>query len=122
VLIVVDLVVTHDPPQMALIPAEGAVQQLAAASADPASGRLAFMRGVRTLQSTVRIPASARIAPDAAVKFEPRSRIMNLIPICLVAKVHDQITCLLAVHAPVGCRVTPRMRIHLVTCSMTARI
>jgi len=39
---------------------------------------IAFMRGVRTLQSTVRIPAPARTASNAAVKFEPRSRIMNL--------------------------------------------
>ena len=37
-----------------------------------------FMRGVRTLQSTVQIPASARTASNAAVKFDPRSRIMNL--------------------------------------------
>ena len=36
------------------------------------------MRGARTLQSTVRIPASARTASNAAVKLEPRSRIMNL--------------------------------------------
>ena len=39
---------------------------------------MAFMRGVRTLHSTVRMPASARTASNAAVKFEPRSRIMNL--------------------------------------------
>ena len=30
------------------------------------------------MQSTVRTPASARTASNAAVKFEPRSRIMNL--------------------------------------------
>src|SRR4029077_13973418 len=40
---------------------------------------IAFMRGVRTLQSTVRILASARTASNAAVYVEPRSRIMNLI-------------------------------------------
>src|ERR1039458_9229693 len=39
---------------------------------------IAFMRGVRTLPSTVRILASARIASKVSVKLEPRSRIMNL--------------------------------------------
>jgi hypothetical protein len=77
-LIVVDLVLVQDPPQMGLIPYKGAVQELAAASPDPALGNRAFMRGVRTLQSTVRIPASARTASNALVKFEPRSRITNL--------------------------------------------
>jgi hypothetical protein len=36
VLIVVDLVLVQDPPQMGLAPDECAVQELAAASADPA--------------------------------------------------------------------------------------
>ena len=36
VLIVVGLVLAQDPPQMGLVPDEGAVQELAAASADPA--------------------------------------------------------------------------------------
>jgi hypothetical protein len=36
VLIVVDLVRVQDPPQMGLVPDEGAVQEFAAASADPA--------------------------------------------------------------------------------------
>ena len=62
---------------MGLVPDECAVQELAAASPIQRSA-VAFMRGVRTLQSTVRIAASARAASNAAVKFEPRSRIMNL--------------------------------------------
>ena len=53
------------------------------------------MRGVRTLQSTVRIPASARTASNAAVKFEPRSRIMNLIRSACLAEVHQQVAGLL---------------------------
>ena len=36
------------------------------------------MRGIRALHSTVRIPASTRIASDPAVKSGPRSRIMNV--------------------------------------------
>jgi hypothetical protein len=66
VLIVVSLVLAQDPPQMALIPDEGAVQELAAASPIQRSA-IAFMRGVRTLHSTVRIPASAKTASNAAV-------------------------------------------------------
>jgi hypothetical protein len=38
VLIVVGLVLAQDPPQMALIPDEGAVQEFAPASPDPAFG------------------------------------------------------------------------------------
>ena len=38
VLIVVDLVRAQDPPEMGLVPDEGPVQELAAASADPAFG------------------------------------------------------------------------------------
>ena len=38
VLIVVGLVLAQDPPQMVLIPDQGAVQKLVAASADPAFG------------------------------------------------------------------------------------
>jgi hypothetical protein len=50
---------------------------------------------VRTLQSTVRIPTPARTASKAAVEFEPRSRIMNLIWCALLAEVHDQVAGLL---------------------------
>jgi hypothetical protein len=35
VLVVVSLVLAQDPPQMVLVPDQGAVQELAAASSDP---------------------------------------------------------------------------------------
>jgi len=38
VLIVVGLVLAEEPPQMGLVPDEGPVEELAAASADPAPG------------------------------------------------------------------------------------
>jgi hypothetical protein len=38
VLIVVDLVRAQDPPQMGLVPDQGAIQEFAPASADPAFG------------------------------------------------------------------------------------
>jgi hypothetical protein len=78
------------------------------------------MRGVRTLQSTVRIPASARTAPKAAVKFEPRSRIMNLIRSACPPTSISKLRACWTVHSPVGCRVTPRMRMRRVACSITA--
>jgi hypothetical protein len=55
VLIVVGLVLTQDLPQMVLAPDEDAGQELAAAARDPAFSNRG-MRGVRTLQGTVRIP------------------------------------------------------------------
>jgi hypothetical protein len=94
VLVVVRLVLAQDPPQMGLVPDEGAVEKSAAASPIQRSA-IAFLRGVRTLQSTVRIPVPARMASNAAVKFEPRSRDHELEPMCLVAEVHDQVACLL---------------------------
>jgi hypothetical protein len=92
VLIVVGLVPAQDPPQMVLVPHEGAVQELAAASPDPAFGDRVHA-GRPHVQSTVRIPASARTASNAAVKFDP---------LCLVAEVHDQIASLLAGPFPSG--------------------
>jgi hypothetical protein len=95
VLIVVDLVRAQDPPQMGLVPDDRAVQELGTASADPAFSAIAFTGGVRTLQSTVRIPASARTASNAAVKFEPAVADHELDPMCLLAEVHQQVSGLL---------------------------
>src|ERR1019366_4534088 len=54
VLVVVDLVLARDPPQMSLVPDEGSVRQLAAAS--PIQGSvIAFIRG----------PDVAEHGPDA---------------------------------------------------------
>jgi hypothetical protein len=64
VLTVVGLVLAQDSPQIGLVPGEGAVQELAAASPIQRSA-IAFMRGVATLQIRVRIPASARTASNA---------------------------------------------------------
>jgi hypothetical protein len=82
---------------------------------------IAFMRGVRTLQSTVRIPAPARTASNALVKFEPRSRIMNLTRSAWPLRSMIKLRACWAVRAPVGCGVTPRMRMRRVACSITAR-
>ena len=67
--IVAGLVLAQDPPQMILVPDEGTVQELTAASPVQRSA-IAFIRAVRTLQRTVRMPASARTASKAAVTFD----------------------------------------------------
>ena len=119
-LIAVDLVRVQGPPQMGLVPDKGAVQELAAASLIQRSA-IAFMRGVRTLQSTVRIPASARTALNAAVKFEPRSRVMNLTRCACSPRSMIRLRACWAVESPVGCSVTPRILMRLLACSITAR-
>ena len=59
------------------------------------------MRGVRTLQSTVRMPAPTRTASDAPVKFEPRSRIMNLTRCVCSPKSMSRLRACWPVHAPI---------------------
>jgi hypothetical protein len=61
VLIVVGLVVTQDPPQMGLIPDEGARSRSLRRQPPIHCSAIAFMRGVAALQSTVRIPACPRV-------------------------------------------------------------
>ncbi len=82
---------------------------------------IAFMRGVRMLHSRVRMPALARTASNAAVKFGPRSRIMNLTRSACSPRSMRRLRACWAVHCPVGCRVTPRTRTRRVPCSITAR-
>jgi hypothetical protein len=63
---------------------------------------IAFIRGVRTLQRTVRIPASARTAPNAAVKSRATVADHELHPLCLIAEVRDQVAGLLRGPVPGG--------------------
>jgi hypothetical protein len=62
------------------------------------------------LQSTVRMPASARRASNTAVKFDPRSRIMNLTRCVCSPRSMRRLRACWVVHSPVGYRVTPSMR------------
>jgi hypothetical protein len=57
------------------------------------------MRGVWTLQSTVRIPASARTASNAAVKLSHVAD-HELDPVRLLAEVHDQVAGMLGTPFP----------------------
>jgi len=93
-LIVMGLVLAQDPPQMVLIPDEGAVKKLAAASADPA-----FDDRVHSGRADV-----AEHGPDPGIGEDriERSRVVRaavadheLDPVCLLAEVHDQVPGLL---------------------------
>src|ERR1039457_4003591 len=77
VLVVMGFIIAQDLPQMGLVPDEGAVQEFAAASPDPASGDRVHP-GRPDVAGHGPDAAPARTAPDAAVKSGPRSRMMNL--------------------------------------------
>jgi hypothetical protein len=82
VLIVVGLVPAQDPPQAGCVPYEGAVEEFAAASADPPFGdRVVFMRGVWMLQSMVRILVSARTSDIRGAQPEHQNDTQDHYPV-----------------------------------------
>jgi len=94
VLIVMSLVFVQDLPQMSLVPDQGAVQELTAASADPAFGDRVHARR----------PDVAEDGPDPGVgedRVERRGEVgaavadHELDAVRLVAEVHDQVAGLL---------------------------
>src|SRR5438552_787731 len=99
-------VVAQDLPQVGLVPDEGAVQELAAASADPAFGdRVHAGR-----------PYVAQHGPDASVGEdrverggEVRSAVADheLDPMCLFAEVHEEVAGLLGCPVPGGMQGDP---------------
>src|ERR1700733_1245856 len=105
---------------MVLVPDEGAVQKLASASPDPAFGdRVHAGR-----------PHIAQHGPDPGVGEdrverggEVRAAVADheLDSVRLLAEVHEEVACLLGGPLPGGCKVTPRMRMRRVACSITAR-
>ena len=119
-LIVVGLVLAQDPLQVGLAPYEGAARS---SRRHPPIQRsaMAFIRGVWMLRSTLRIPASARMASNAVVKLDPLSRIMNLTRSVWSPMSMIRLWACWVVHSPIGCKVTPRMRMRLVVCSIAAR-
>jgi hypothetical protein len=92
-LVVVGHVLAQDPPQMGLVPDEGVIQELAAASPIQRSA-IAFIRG----------PHVAEHGPDPGADEDGVERggevgtaiaDHELDLMCLVAEVHDQVACLL---------------------------
>jgi hypothetical protein len=90
----IGLVLAQDPPQMVLIPGEGAVEKLAPAPPDPAFGYRVHARR----------PDVAEHGPDPRIREDrvERSRIVRsaiadheLDPVRLLAEIHDQVPGLL---------------------------
>ena len=116
----VGLVLAQDPPQVELVPDEGAVQEFAAASADPAFGDRVHPGRLDVAQHG----PDARVGEDGVERGgEVRAAVVDhlLDLVGLVADVHDQVAACWVVHSPAGCKVTPRMRTRRVACSITAR-
>jgi hypothetical protein len=67
------------------------------------------------------MPAAGRTAPKAAVKFDPRSRIMNLTRSAYSPRSMSKFRARWVVYSPMGCGVTPRIRMRRVACSIKAR-
>jgi hypothetical protein len=94
VLIVVGLGLAQDPPQMVLIPDQDAVQEFAAASADPAFGYRVHARGPHVTEH--------RPDPGTGEDRVERSRVVRaagadheLDPVSLPAEIHHQVASLL---------------------------
>ncbi len=105
-LLVVGLVLAQDPPQMGLVPDEGGGRGARAGMLRSRVRRSRSCGASARCRGTVRIPASARTASDAAVKFEPRSRIMNVTRCACSPRSMIGLRACWAVQAPVGCGVT----------------
>jgi hypothetical protein len=106
VLIVMGLVLAQDPPQMGLVPDEGAVEKLAPAPPDPAFGYRVHARR----------PDVAEHGPDPRISEDrvERSRIVRaaiadheLDPVRLLAEIHNQVPGLLGGPRPGGMQSDP---------------
>src|SRR5436190_10175122 len=98
---------------MGLVPAEGTVQEFAAASADPAFGDRVHARR----------PDVAEHGPDPGIGEdrverggEVRAAVADheLAPVRLLAEIDEKVACLLSGPRAGGCCVTPRMRMRRV--------
>ena len=95
-LIMVGLVVVHDPPQMGLIPDEGPVQKLASASADPAFGNRVHAWRL----DVAKYGLDARIGEDGVEhggEVWPAVADHELDPVSLPAETSDAVSCQAAV-------------------------
>jgi hypothetical protein len=76
------------------------------------------MRGAWTAVRTILVPAAWKTASNEAVKFDPRSRIRNLMSSDRSLRPRARLRACCTVHSPVGFAVTPPMCIRRVPCSM----
>src|ERR1035441_8595615 len=95
------LVLVQDPPQMVLVPDQGAAQELAAASPDPAFGDPVHAGRPDVAQHGPDPGAGQDRVEDVG---EVRAAVADheLDPVCLSAEVHEQVACLLGGPFPGG--------------------
>jgi hypothetical protein len=79
------------------------------------------MRGAWTAVRRILVPAAWKTASKDAVKFDPRSRITNLMSSNRSPKLRARLRACCTVHSPVGLAVTPPRCIRRVPCSMNTR-
>src|ERR1035441_8524555 len=100
-LVVVDLVVAQDPPQMVLVPDQGAVQELAAASPNPAFGDPVHAGRPHVAQHGPDPGAGQdRVERGGGVRSPVADH--ELHPVCLSAEVHEEVAGLLRGPFPGG--------------------
>src|SRR5258705_12592128 len=105
---------------MRLVPDEGRIEDLAGASADPAFGDRVHARRLDVAEHGPDPGIGENgVERSGVVRAAAADNELDLVR--LLAEVHDQVAGLLGGPRPVGCRVTPRMRMRLVACSITAR-
>jgi hypothetical protein len=117
VLIVVGPILVQDSPKMCLVPDEGAVQEFASVSADPAFDDRVHTRRLYVAKHAVRMPASARTASNTAVRIGPAVADHELNPVSLLAEVREEVAGLLGGPLPGGMQGDPEdaiapVRVH----------
>src|SRR5208282_1256295 len=118
--VIVHLVLGQDGPQVCLAEDQHAVQELAAKGADePLASRVHTRSLDRSAQGLA--PVAWKTASNEAVKFEPRSRIRNLIASNRSSRLRARLRACWTVQSPVGFAVTPPRCIRRVPCSMNTR-
>src|SRR5450755_298557 len=83
--------------------------------------QVAFMRGAWTAVRRILVPAAWKTASKDEVKFDPRSRIRNLMSSNRSSRLRARLRACCTVHSPVGFAVTPPRCIRRVPCSMNTR-
>jgi hypothetical protein len=120
VIVMVGLVLPQHAQEMLLVPDQGAVKELPPASADPPlHDRVGT--GAWTGLVRIRMRVAWKTSSKAAVNFVSRSRVRNLIVLAWPPGSISRFRACWVTHLPVGWAVLPRMPIHLVACSTTAR-
>ena len=107
--VVVDLVFGQDCTQMALPEDQYPVQELPRRVPTRRS-QIAFICGAWTAVRRILVPAAWKTASNQVVKFDPRSRIKNLMLSNCSPRVRARLRACCTVQSPVGLAVTPPPR------------